>query len=41
VFGKKKKKKIPEGEDAPAPEHQVFHVSIMETFLNRLLLASL
>jgi len=38
---KKKKKKTPEGEGTPAPEHQVFPISIMETVLNRLLLASL
>ena len=31
---KKKKKKKPEGQGTPAPEHQVFHISIMETLLN-------
>jgi len=41
LFVKTKKKKKPEGEGAPAPEHQVFHISIMETLLNGLQLASL
>ena len=31
---KKTKKKKPEGEGAPAPEHQVFPIIIMETLLD-------
>jgi len=38
---KKKKQEKPEGEGAPAPENQVFPVSIIETLLNLVLLASL
>ena len=41
LFVRKKKKEKPEGEGAPAPEYQVFPISIMETLLNWLLLASL
>ena len=41
LFVRKKKKKKPKGQGAPAPEHQVFPISIMETVLNWLQLASL
>jgi len=34
VCKKEKKKEKPEAEGAPAPEHQVFPISIMETLLN-------
>jgi len=34
VCKKKKRMEKPEGEGAPAPEHQVFPISIMETLLN-------
>jgi len=34
LFVKKEKKNKPEGEGAPAPEHQVLPICIMETLLN-------
>jgi len=40
LFVKGKKNEIPEGESAPAPDNQVFPISIMETELNWVLLAS-
>jgi len=41
LFVTKKRRKKPEGEGAPVPEHQVFPISIMETVLNCLLVDSL